>query len=499
MPDGQPKNERRFAIALTALYAAWVLFVAIHHEQWRDEADAWLAARDMGLAQLFHWLGPAGWPGLWYLLLMPLAKAGLPVVAMKLLHAALAIAVVGVIAFWSPFSRPMKALIAFSYFISFEYAVVSRGYVLTVLLLFLIAAVLAAREHRYVLLGILLFLLFNSTTYGFLFAGVISVAVAVCATARREFSRRLLLGAMIAAAGGLLAFIVLLPSAHGAPQGHMRRWTVIQYVLCEAFFPRVPHYYPAYFRESHGNNLDAYAAYYGLRAAGLLIVMSACALVAIRRRWDALAIVLLGWGAINYIGVFKWFGDERHAGLLFVLVIFGLWIAGTRGQTNWAGWEGVDALAYRFSHGIFALSLVVACAVGVKWCYRDIRWDYSGSTEAATYIRDHGLTKIPIAVAGGAPAESLLPELPGTRIWYAARQDYGTYVDWGRNWREDERITQSETLKRVNRQFPSGKYLLLMPGQPLKGPGAAGYRLIFENSHYLFEHPEERYYLYLRE
>jgi len=79
-------------------------------------------------------------------------------------------------------------------------------------------------------------------------------------------------------------------------------------------------------------------------------------------------------------------------------------------------------------------------AIGVRWSYHDIRWDYSGSTEAAAYIRDHGLTKIPIVASGATLSESILPELPGTRFWYASRHAYGTYVDWGGNWRADDKI-----------------------------------------------------------
>jgi hypothetical protein len=185
--------------------------------------------------------------------------------------------------------------------------------------------------------------------------------------------------------------------------------------------------------------------------------------------------------------------------LLFVLIVFGLWIAGPRENVSWPGWKKVDAATYRFSHGILAASLLVACAVGVLWSYRDIRWDYSGSSETAAYIRDRGLTKIPIVAAGGPATEAMLPELPGTRFWYASRQAYGTYVDWGRTWQTDDRVTQSETRRRANRQFPSGQYLLVVCERPLKGPAAEGYRLVFENTHYVFEHVEERYYLYLRE
>jgi len=64
-------SEARFAACLTLVYAVWVLFISLHHEAWRDEADVWLAARDMGPRELFHWLGGAGTPGLWYTLVMP--------------------------------------------------------------------------------------------------------------------------------------------------------------------------------------------------------------------------------------------------------------------------------------------------------------------------------------------------------------------------------------------------------------------------------------------
>src|SRR5207248_1486395 len=110
------------------------------------EADVWLAARDMTPVQLFHWLGSAGTPGLWYFLLMPLSKLGLPYVSMTLLHAMIAIVVAALIAFRSPFSRLLKTLILFSYPLAYEYSVVARSYVLTCLWLFLIAMQLRAER-----------------------------------------------------------------------------------------------------------------------------------------------------------------------------------------------------------------------------------------------------------------------------------------------------------------------------------------------------------------
>ncbi|HXE51483.1 MAG TPA: hypothetical protein VN541_00620, partial [Tepidisphaeraceae bacterium] len=178
-------------------YAAVVLLVALRHEPWRDEADVWLAARDMTPAQLFRWLGGAGTPGLWYLMVMPLAKLGLPYVSMTLLHVVLAIAACGLLVFAAPFPRWFKCLVAFSYPFCFQYAVVARTYVLDVLLLWLIAMALTARNRRMWVVGLLLFLLANANTHGLFIAAVIGLVVAIERVRERNVSADAIAGAVI--------------------------------------------------------------------------------------------------------------------------------------------------------------------------------------------------------------------------------------------------------------------------------------------------------------
>lgn len=502
MPASETKSEttsdRLFAGALTAVYAAWVIFVALHHEPWRDEADAWLAVRDMGPGQLFHWLGPAGTPGLWYLLIMPLAKLGLPYMAMGMLHVGLAIVVVALIAFCSPFSRPIKVLIAFAYAFSYEYSIVRRSYVLTALLLFLLAMVLAARHRRYVALGILLCLLFNTNAHGFFFAAAIAAVVAVEVIRSPQLSRGAIAGAMIAAFGAALALAQILQPTHAHLPSPGRRWPVLGYILCEAFFPHVQHFSNHQFHFPHGRRLLIYAVFLGLRGAGALVVLAA--LYLIRRSRETLAVVILGGAAIAYLGVFKWYGGERHAGLLFVLILFGIWIAEQRRRQDPPAAEARHgALLHRLSWAALTASLVVACAEGVLWGYRDVRWDYSGSTQAAMYLRDHKLADTPITCIGAAPVEALLPYLPATRVWYPGREEYGTYVNWGREWEADEHMPQEEALRRIRRQFPSGRYVLIVPAERLRSADAGGYQLLFKNSRYIFDHNEETYFIYLHE
>lgn len=486
-------GDRVFALTLTLVYAAWVLFVGFHHEAWRDEADAWLAARDMTPAQLFHWLGGAGTPGLWYLLLMPLAKLGFPYSAMMLLHAGLAIAVAALIAFLAPFPRCIKCLTVFSYYFAYEYAVVARSYVLTILLLLLIVISLTRNRKRPLVIGILLFLLFNTNAHGFFVAGIICLVLFVDLVAQGELSRRLLPAACLAAAGGALAFVQLLPPPYAHPPNQSAHWPVFGDAISQAFFPGIPAYLGAFFRYARGRAPLAYAGYYGIRCAGGFIFLSI--LFGIRGRRAVAAVLVLSWAAILYVCVFKWYGGERHAGLLFVLVIAAAWAS----RWPWPGREGTSSPGSRKMARVgLTVSLGVSFASGLIWSCRDVRWDYSGAKAAATFIRDNGLTQVPIAAVPGPHTEPLLPYLPGTRFWYVGRQEFGTYIQWDRQWNADYALKEDEILRRVAQQFPSGPHLLLIASKPLQHPEAAGYKLLFHNTRYIFDanSQDEHYYLY---
>src|SRR5438045_3047271 len=64
---------------VAAAVAAWVLLtaiVAVHHESWRDEADAWLFARDGDFAHIVEWSRHAGTPTRRDLVPMAIIAAG---------------------------------------------------------------------------------------------------------------------------------------------------------------------------------------------------------------------------------------------------------------------------------------------------------------------------------------------------------------------------------------------------------------------------------------
>lgn len=73
------KTKKRFwPILLLAIYLAVNMALILHHENWRDEAQAWQIAGLLDLKGLFAQLKYEGHPCLWYLILMPFAKLHAP-------------------------------------------------------------------------------------------------------------------------------------------------------------------------------------------------------------------------------------------------------------------------------------------------------------------------------------------------------------------------------------------------------------------------------------
>ena len=78
---GKRLDAKRRNILYACVLLVYVLFnlsFILCHESWRDEAQAWLLARELSIPELFAQMSCEGHPCLWHLLLMPLAKLGLP-------------------------------------------------------------------------------------------------------------------------------------------------------------------------------------------------------------------------------------------------------------------------------------------------------------------------------------------------------------------------------------------------------------------------------------
>ncbi len=204
-------NNSAFTLAVVLLYACMVFFIIPHHEPWRDETDGWVAVSDLGFWELFEWYGrTTGRPGLWNLIMLPFAKAGLPFGTIYVLHAAIAIAMVGVFVRYAPFSALTKILWAFSMPIAFEYSVVARDYGLAALCLFLVGAAYPRRFDKPFRYAAAIFLLLQ--TLGLVF--MTGCAIVLCYTIelwqkRKEITNQHAIAWVLMGASVLAALLLL--------------------------------------------------------------------------------------------------------------------------------------------------------------------------------------------------------------------------------------------------------------------------------------------------
>lgn len=386
--------DRLLGIALCVLYAAGGALLISRHAIWRDEGQAWLIARDAPtLGALLSQLGYEGSPGLWHLLLRPLAVVGLPVLSMSLLNLALTTAAVGVLCSHSPYRAYERPLIAFGLFPFAFYGLVARSYGLTMLLLYAGAALYPSRRERPWAYASLLGFLANTNVHSAVMAAALGAVFAWdLVRSDAQGARRARVLPLVPWLAGLgLAVLQVLPPADLAP--YLRGW--------------------------HAPNLVGEWQQFLPLLGGLLLLGSPRALVS----------YLVGGGGVVLIFLTKYPGQPWHRGLLYLLLVTCVWMAERdrpRGEfpTRW-----LPALYSAALLGVLVRWFVpVVPAVRAEWTTR-----YSAGREVASALqRLDPERRALLVVYPSYVAASVLPYCPTERpaAYFLEYGAMGSFTTW---------------------------------------------------------------------
>jgi hypothetical protein len=106
----------------------------LHHEIWLDEAHHFVLARDSNtLNELYYNNRYEGHPLIWNFLLWCICNFFPSVFAMQLFHLCIGVCNAAIILWYSPFKLYQKILLCFSYFLFYEYSIISRNYGISLL------------------------------------------------------------------------------------------------------------------------------------------------------------------------------------------------------------------------------------------------------------------------------------------------------------------------------------------------------------------------------
>lgn len=476
-------------ILLWCIYAAIVCFTAAHHEPWRDEADTWLCTRDESLPTILSRTGYMGTPVLWYVVVFPLAKLGLPYCSMEILTVGFALISVGLIIFRSPFGFWLKASICLSYLFTYEYSIIARSYGLSVLLIISLAALHHKRQVHPVIYGLLIALLANTNVHGLIVAIALSAAVLLASVRTSKFT--VWLPTLLVAATGMGAAILqLIPPADGQLPAALSSEWYKQPVLSTfkgAFFPDLA----LSISRGYGQpSIDGkIALVFKLLSFGMIALI-------LKKIWSnkfAVLTFVLSYGALFALFAFKYYGSIRHWGFYVLVAIFCLWIQAEGSKPTAPATTPDDATspnsisAWKSSLSkkldsactiCLILSFVYASAVGSYACAIDIRSPFSYSQEVAKQLKQLNANDAPVVCAPNY-ALSALPYLPGSRFFYPNLNQFGTHALW--NGAEKRDLSPSQVCEVVNQRFGTDKKLFLITDKESPELLQQGFRPVYRN------------------
>jgi hypothetical protein len=404
------------------------------HAIWRDEAQAFLIARDShSIGEMFYNLRLEGHPPLWYFILYGLTRITARPEAMQWLHLAMTACTVYLVVRYAPFPWLAKILFPFGFFLIFEYGLISRNYQLVLLFGILFCIVWSRRRSNFVLLGLILALLALSHAFGVILAAGFGLMIVVEAIVTRdEKGRRTCLRWQFAAGGalavpGVLSAAILTTPASGA--AHSPPWVFdltflhVQQTLravCNGFMPFAP--WQLHFRDVSIFRDDQAALW------GVLIGVAAFACVI--TSWRAVIFLLVAELGLLTLFHIKFPGVWHHHGMVFFTWILALWI-------YWSDKPGGVAryrIWNRVPQGALVLALaaqVYAARVPLYFCWN---YPFSRGQDAASFIRKEIRPGDILASDLALVTVSVAAYLPGEKIYYAAEHRWGTFAVWDLRW-----------------------------------------------------------------
>ncbi len=398
---GAASGTRRW-LDLVLPAAFYLLFVVqlAHHQLWRDEVNAFgLASSSSNLRVLFSRFHYEGHPFLWYVLLWVVSSLSNSATSIKVLEACIVAVTYGLLGLRSPFSRFERLLLLSSYFLSFEYAVLSRMYSLLAMLLLFYLSERTRHPGRFMQNCAVLGLMASTDTIGLILSACLLTEYLIWqfysshkdATPSR---RATVPGLSVYAAMTTFAVWSALPAKDISwpgtehPLAHL--WDGGHLLLSAIDFTGMPflpvalgRYAPSFWNPVAGQHPLLYLASLPLMLSALVFIFRSH-----RRLSVVVGLVVASSAAFGHL---IFLGAMRHWGIVFLGFLSALWLLRHEGKPL---------------PKVALLLLGLSAASGVYTAYAQWRRPFSNAESAAAWLRANHLDTMPIA---GTPDTSVAP------------------------------------------------------------------------------------------
>lgn len=436
------QDSRTFVLWSFLLYFVFVAITIACHEMWRDEMQSWLIAKGShSLPELFHNLRYDGHPVLWYIPLYLVSKITSHPAAMQLVHLIIAGGAAYLFLKFSPFTRLQKLLFVFGYFPAYEYAVISRNYAIGILLIFLFCTLFRPRANKNcIILSIILFLLAQTSAYGFIAALLLFMLMTLgFLVSRNQYTNlpinkwKIIFCICLVLVGLYISATTMVPDSYSTFAGlwtnnfDSHHFPETLRTVWQGFVPM-----PRFDKHCYWNTNV-------LRGRKLMYFLSLFLLcfVSLMFARKPLILFLFSFGAAAML-TFKYFiypGYMRHHGFLFILFITCLWLE--KYYLNEIKLKPpllLYATAFCNKYKNFSLNVLLSIHLITGLFASGMDWEVPFSTgkAVAQYIKDNKMEDMLILGDKDAPTSTVAGYL-NRPIYYLRGARLGSFIIFDKN------------------------------------------------------------------
>ncbi len=388
---------------ITLLFFILGLMGILNHEMWRDEYQAWLiAVNSSNWHELMVNIRLEGHPLLWYAILFLIHQLSGGLLVMKLIHLSFATATVFLLNRFGPFRVWVSMLISFSYFFFYEYAIISRSYVLALFFAVFFCVLYTRQIKEVIWMALAIAGMAMSSLYGLVLSAVFGLFLFIdfLFVDRQKYlagnNKRtsLIVGVIIVLLAYVVALMQIYPEADNgfpirAPEGFdLERMKIAMATLLGAYMP-IPVLDQMAFWNTNvlwGPHPET-SQHLNLYVAFALTILASFSYY-FRKHLVVLCFYLTG--TLFFIGVYYFTAMifYRYTGFLFVILICAFWFFMAEGQQ--AG-EKIKEQKPGWIYYLFLMILGAQLFAGL-WAYgSDLKKPFSNISQAGEFIRKEGL------------------------------------------------------------------------------------------------------------
>lgn len=461
------KNKVNLVVMLC--YSIITFIILLFHESWRDEAQAWLIARDLNIIDIFGQMKYEGHPVIWYLILVPFAKLGLPYVFVKIVSWLICNIAVWLILKKAPFNLFLKILFIFTMPMIYLYPSISRSYCLIPLAITLVAIYFGQRHEKPI--QYILSILFLANTHVIMY-GMVGILLLLFyieeliqnrKTNSKEQKKKVYISLIVIIVGLILTLIPILIS--------MTTNTDVSLTSNTSIFEdtklKMENAYEKIMTGCFGENELI------LKIVAIALIILLC--YEIRYHFKNALVIICTEGLQFLIYTYVYMGSEQRVSTLILLMMFIFWIQNDKKEKTvnidknekelvnnqkYLKKEKRKEQLTNVVEYILVFVLIINIANGMDAVNKEIKTTYSSSYETSEWIKNN-LEDDSIFICTNMPLSSaIIPYIGKDVFWSPQTLDYFSFTTWDEDYRTGYSLRDLQ--KRVKDNFETDQNLYLI-------------------------------------